>query len=81
MCLLSVNSSTSKQPASHQHRVCFSIINIFALHFLVIFWKTRIAYIFFLKSTDLVRNIDPITSNFVSNLDLATTIQRLQVCD
>ena len=31
---------------------------------------------FFLKSTDLVRNIDPISSYFVSNLDLATTIQR-----
>ena len=56
--------------------VCLSIINIFASLFIVIFAKTRIVYIFFLKSTDLVRNIDPITRYFVSNLDLATTIQR-----
>ena len=48
----------------------------FCLPFFVMFWKTRIVYIFFLKSTDLVHNIDPITSYFVSNLDLATTIQR-----
>ena len=53
------------------------IINIFDnLIILIIFCKTRIAYIFFLKSTDLVRNINHITSYFVSNLVLATLIQR-----
>ena len=75
MCLLSVYFKTNRFVSAHKI-VCLSIINIFASLFIVIFAKTRIVYIFFLKSTDLVRNIDPITRYFVSNLDLATTIQR-----
>ena len=78
MCLLSVNSSTLKQGASNQRiKSCLFIDNkYFCLAFFSKFLENQNSLHFFLKSIDLVRNINPITSYFVSNLDLATTLQR-----
>ena len=70
--------STSKQTASPQHiNSCLFIDHkYFCLPLFCNFLGNQNCLHFFLKSTDLVRNIDPISSYFVSNLDLATTIQR-----
>ena len=78
MCLLSVYSSTSKQTASNQRiKSCLFIDNkYFCLAFFSNFLENQNCLHFFLKSIDLVRNIDHIISYFVSNLVLATTIQR-----
>ena len=75
ICLLGVYFKTNR---SHQRIKSYLFIDhkYFCLPFFCNFLENQNCLHFFLKSTDLVRNIDPITSYFVSNLDLATTIQR-----